>query len=201
MAGTMAKVRRRSWKTGEAVKTAWVADYLDQAGKRHLKTFATRKAADAWLVGTRHEISQGVHTPTSDSITVGEAGDLSWRTSISPSCWHCSIALLTECELMIRLSWRRGVSSFPLALAAMFQVSEHQEIDELHRRDGQRAPHRAFDQLAGQHDEGRCFDGHAGTPHLSVSSQSVSGTGGMRTLTESLPWSRLARLKAAARPA
>jgi integrase len=74
--GMMAKVRKRTWKTGEAVKTAWVADYLDQVGKRRLKTFMTRKAADAWLVTARHEISQGVHTPASASITVGEAGDL-----------------------------------------------------------------------------------------------------------------------------
>jgi integrase len=72
----MAKVRKRTWKTGEAVKTAWVADYLDQAGKRRLKTFKTRKAADDWLVEARHEIKQGVHTPASTSITVSEAGDL-----------------------------------------------------------------------------------------------------------------------------
>jgi integrase len=72
----MAKVRKRTWKTGEVVKTAWVADYLDQAGKRRLKTFATRKAADAWLVTARHEISQGIHTPASASITIGEASDL-----------------------------------------------------------------------------------------------------------------------------
>jgi integrase len=76
MAATMAKVRRRTWKTGDTVKTAWIADYFDQAGKRHLKTFSTRKAADAWLVTARHEISQGVHTPASTGITVGEAGDL-----------------------------------------------------------------------------------------------------------------------------
>jgi integrase len=72
----VASVRKRTWKTGSQVRTAWVADYFDQAGKRRLKTFATRKAADSWLVAARHEISHGIHTPASTSITVAEAGDL-----------------------------------------------------------------------------------------------------------------------------
>jgi integrase len=41
---------------------AWVADYFDQAGKRRLKTFSTKKAADAWLVTTRGEVARGVHS-------------------------------------------------------------------------------------------------------------------------------------------
>jgi hypothetical protein len=40
---TMATVRKRTWKTGGEgeVKTAWVADYFDQDGKRHIKTCRT----------------------------------------------------------------------------------------------------------------------------------------------------------------
>jgi integrase len=78
----MATIRKRTWRSGEdddgkpILKTAWVADYCDQAGKRRLKTFPTRKDADAWLVTARHEISQGVHTPARTSITVVEAGEL-----------------------------------------------------------------------------------------------------------------------------
>ena len=72
----MATVRKRSWTAGAERKTAWVADYSDQDGKRHLKTFPTKKAADAWLVTTRHEVVQGIHTPERDSITVAEAGAL-----------------------------------------------------------------------------------------------------------------------------
>ncbi len=86
----MASVCKRSWKSaaGEA-KTAWVADYFDQGGKRHLKTFATKKAADAWLVTARHEVAKGVHTPESNSITVAEAAAL-WiergeREKLEPS--------------------------------------------------------------------------------------------------------------------
>jgi hypothetical protein len=51
MAGT---IRKRSWVTrkGEP-KTAWTANYKDQAGSWRLKTFPTKKAADAWLHGVR----------------------------------------------------------------------------------------------------------------------------------------------------
>ncbi len=72
----MASVRKRSWKSGGEVKTAWIADYFDQGGKRHLKTFATKKAATSWLDTTRHEVKQGMHTPESTSITVAEAAAL-----------------------------------------------------------------------------------------------------------------------------
>ena len=49
----MATVRKRNWRaaSGEE-KTAWIADYFDGAGKRHIKTFRTRKAADEWQIAT-----------------------------------------------------------------------------------------------------------------------------------------------------
>ena len=72
----MATVRKRSWKTGAVTKVAWVANYSDQSGKRHLKTFQTKKAADAWLVTARHEVSRGIHTSESVSVTVADAAAL-----------------------------------------------------------------------------------------------------------------------------
>src|SRR3954469_3246630 len=75
-ASKMASVRKRTWTTGGKVKTAWVVDYFDQHGKRRLKTFETKKAADVWRVTAQHEVRQGIHTPASVSITVEEAGDL-----------------------------------------------------------------------------------------------------------------------------
>jgi integrase len=72
----MAKVRRRTWTSGRGEQTAWVADYSDQAGKRHIKTFKTKRDAAAWLVSAQHEVRHGVHTAESTSITVGEAAQL-----------------------------------------------------------------------------------------------------------------------------
>jgi integrase len=73
----MATIRKRKWATRAGVeRSAWVATYGDQEGKRRLKTFATKKAADAWLVTARGQVATGVHTPESTSATVAEAAAL-----------------------------------------------------------------------------------------------------------------------------
>src|SRR6516162_2913531 len=73
----MATVRKRvrTAANGED-KAVWVADYFDQHRKRHLKTFATKKTAQAWLVETQGEVARGVHTPERQSINVHEAAQL-----------------------------------------------------------------------------------------------------------------------------
>ena len=66
-----------AWTTSKGVeKEAWVVDYVDQAGKRRLKTFAKKKAADNFAATANVEIRAGVHTADSASITVAEAGKL-----------------------------------------------------------------------------------------------------------------------------
>jgi hypothetical protein len=75
----MAKVRKRTWTNKKGEQTAWIADYFDQNGKRHIKTFERKREADAWLADTQHEVKEGIHTHPSASITVAEAGD-SWIT-------------------------------------------------------------------------------------------------------------------------
>jgi integrase len=69
-------IRKRTWKTAKGdAKEAWVVDYVDQAGKRRLKTFGKKKEADAFKTRARFEITQGTHTPDSASITVAEAAE------------------------------------------------------------------------------------------------------------------------------
>jgi integrase len=73
----MATVRKRTRTAANGEeKIAWVADYHDQHKVRHLKTFATKKAAAAWLVETQGEVTRGVHTPERASINVWEAAHL-----------------------------------------------------------------------------------------------------------------------------
>ncbi len=72
----MAKVRKRTWQNTKGEQTAWIADYRDQAGERHIRTFDTKKAASAWLVTAQGEVARGVHTPENASITVAEAAKL-----------------------------------------------------------------------------------------------------------------------------
>jgi integrase len=66
-------VRKRTWtkpngETGEA----WIVDYKAN-GKRHIKTFPTRKEAVAFRDTTGVEVRQGRHVADSMSITVAEA--------------------------------------------------------------------------------------------------------------------------------
>lgn len=68
-------VRKRTWTRKGATKEAWVVDYVDQAGKRHIKTFARKKEADTYHATANVEVRQGLHTADSNSITVSHAGE------------------------------------------------------------------------------------------------------------------------------
>jgi integrase len=74
-------VRKRTWKTaaGEE-RQAWLCDYIGQSGKRHVKTFAHKKDADAFIAKAKVEVREGVHTADSDSVTIRDAADL-WLTT------------------------------------------------------------------------------------------------------------------------
>jgi integrase len=69
----MSSIRKRTWTANGIEKQAWICDYFDQAGKRHAKTFANKKAAETWRVNALHEVQIGTHTPSSTSITLAEA--------------------------------------------------------------------------------------------------------------------------------
>jgi integrase len=66
-------VRKRTWTTttGEQ-KEAWIVDYTDQNGQRHIKTFDRKKDADANHASVKVSVRAGVHT--SSKMTVAEAG-------------------------------------------------------------------------------------------------------------------------------
>jgi integrase len=69
-------VRKRSWVTtkGEQ-REAWLVDYVDQHGGRHIETFERKRDADARHSVVNVGVRQGTHTPTSASITVAEAAE------------------------------------------------------------------------------------------------------------------------------
>ena len=71
-------VRKRTWKTAAGEERhAWLCDYTGQTGKRHVKTFARKKDADAFIAKV---VREGVHTADSDSVTIRDAADL-WLTT------------------------------------------------------------------------------------------------------------------------
>ena len=74
-------VRKRTWKSpsGEP-KEAWVVDYVDQHGERHIKTFAKKRDADAHHAIVGVAVRAGMHTADSKSVTVARAAEL-WLES------------------------------------------------------------------------------------------------------------------------
>ena len=74
-------VRKRNWKSpnGE-MKGAWVVDYVDQHGERHIKTFAKKRDADAHHAIVGVAVRSGTHTADSKSVTVARAAEL-WQES------------------------------------------------------------------------------------------------------------------------
>ena len=74
-------VRKRTWKSpsGEP-REAWVVDYVDQHGDRHLKTFAKKRDADAHHAIVGVAVRAGTHTADSKSVTVAKAAEL-WLES------------------------------------------------------------------------------------------------------------------------
>ena len=66
-------VRKRMWTTAKGAKqTAWIVDYADREGDRHIRTFARKKQADDYHATVKVEVRHGVHTAPSKSATVAE---------------------------------------------------------------------------------------------------------------------------------
>jgi integrase len=67
-------VRKRAWKTSRGeTKEAWLIDYTDQHGDRHIETFAKKKDADKRHAVVTVDVGKGTHTATAKSITVSQA--------------------------------------------------------------------------------------------------------------------------------
>src|SRR5262245_59820803 len=75
----MARVIKRTWTTAKGEqKEAWIVRYWQkETGKQHIKTFAKKKDADAYMHQTGVDIGHGTHVAQSQSITVEQAARLS----------------------------------------------------------------------------------------------------------------------------
>lgn len=71
-------VRKRNWTTSKGEKKeAWIVDYTDQSGERHIQTFSRKKEADEYHATVKVDVRHGVHSAPSKSVTVAEAAE-SW---------------------------------------------------------------------------------------------------------------------------
>ncbi len=69
-------VRKRKWTTrkGEQME-AWIVDYCDGDGDRHIHTFERKKDAEAYHATVKVDVRAGMHTPVSKSLTVAQAAE------------------------------------------------------------------------------------------------------------------------------
>ena len=69
-------VRKRSWTTrrGET-KEAWIADFTDGSGKRHIRTYKQKKQADAYEASVTVAVNAGTHVALDGNRTVADAAE------------------------------------------------------------------------------------------------------------------------------
>ncbi|ARM14192.1 MULTISPECIES: tyrosine-type recombinase/integrase [Rhizobium] len=127
-------VRKREWTTPKGIqKSAWVVDYTDAAGKRRLKTFQKKKAADSFAATTSVEIREGVHVAESASVSVEEAGKL-WIASAKAI--GLERATIEDYERHLRLHINPFIGAVKLPALTIAKVRKFE--DDL--RDGGRSP-------------------------------------------------------------
>lgn len=70
-------VRKRTWTTAKGEqREAWIVDYRDRRGDRHIETFDRKKDADAKHAEVSTAVRAGVHVAASKSKTIAQAGQI-----------------------------------------------------------------------------------------------------------------------------
>ena len=68
-------IRKRSWITAKGERReAWVVDYADRQGDRHIETFTTKREASSHEAQVKVDMRAGIHVAPSKSPTVALAG-------------------------------------------------------------------------------------------------------------------------------
>src|SRR5215207_10631515 len=76
-------IRKRKWTTTKGEKKeAWIVDYVDQDGDRHIRTFEKKRDADAYHATVNVDVRQGVHSAPSKSITLARAAE-DWLSHVA----------------------------------------------------------------------------------------------------------------------
>ena len=67
-------VWKRTWTLKDGTESeSWIADYYDADGDRHIRSFATKKAATDYHAKVRLDLNAGVHVAPRKSVTVADA--------------------------------------------------------------------------------------------------------------------------------
>ena len=121
--------RRREWRTtnGE-VRSSWVVAYGDQAGKRHIKSFARKRDADIYESEVKAQVRAGTHTAPSGSSTVAEAAQ-DWLAFIESEQRERTTSRQYESHVRLHINSRIGGER----LASLTTPRVHQFRDDLLR--------------------------------------------------------------------
>jgi integrase len=97
-------IRKRSWITskGEA-KEAWIVDYRDKQGSRHIETFDKKSLAVARHAEVDVKIRAGVHVARSTSLTIEEAGQ-QWLEASETAGLEASTVEQYEAHLRLHIN-------------------------------------------------------------------------------------------------
>ncbi len=69
-------VRKRTWVTRKGeTKEAWIADFTDGTGKRHIRTFQQKKRADAYEASVTVAVNAGTHVSLDGNLTIADAAE------------------------------------------------------------------------------------------------------------------------------
>jgi integrase len=125
-------IRKRSWTTrqGEA-REAWIVDYVDQHGRRHIKTFKRKKDADHYANQTGVEVRAGIHTAESQSIAVADAC-ANWLKTIEKRERERS----TLAQYQSHVKYHIGPVLGGLKLARLTTPGVHVFVDQLLDKEG-----------------------------------------------------------------
>lgn len=70
----MTAIRKRTWTNSDGSQSVkWLVDYKGQSGKRRFRNFDRKRDAETWITQAAWEVSKGVHTADSQTITVTAA--------------------------------------------------------------------------------------------------------------------------------
>lgn len=117
-------VRKRTWMTsGGEEKSAWVVDYVDAGGKRRLKTFRLKKAADQFAATASVEVREGFHVADSASVTIEAAGVL-WLASARAAGLERATVEDYERHMRLHINPHIGATKLPALTIAKVRALE-----------------------------------------------------------------------------
>jgi integrase len=118
-------VRKRTWKTKQGeLREAWLVDYTDAEGDRHVQTFERKKDAQEYHAKVKLDVKAGVHLAPSKSATVNEAA-AGWLTYVKNE--NRERATVTMYEILVRRHIAPRLGSVKLSALTVPRIEQFRD--------------------------------------------------------------------------